>query len=358
MAQNTMPQHTQATMRTGGAPTGYSTNPPPVQSSVSQYFVANDITAQQALAAWEQRTNFSGAGAQTVMAYRPVLFAQLTVRYQDAKRRIYTTRPFAYHVPTVERSGIIHWEEFAAPYVDPRRLSGEPLTQAIYGDLPPGLTDPNRMKILQREVVDILYTTSALKVPFNSTLNVFGNPDRDFSEFRAAAQQAAREKRDAEVDTLTAKYQAMLDKLDDKMRQNIRRLDSEKAELAERRREEMFTTGEAVLSLIQGRTAYTLSRMSRASLYRKQTREDIKEFEGSISDIEQEVARVQEEFQAVLRESNERWAKVATTVEEFTLTPFKKDISLDLFGIGWIPFWYGTLNGQPLMLPALTGGGA
>jgi hypothetical protein len=349
------PGSTNMTTRSANAPPGYSVNPPPLSGSVAQYYLPAEISSQQALATWEQRTNFTAQGYGGLqVAYKPVLLAQATVRYQDAKRRIYTSRVLAYQVPGLERSGLVHWEQYQAPAVDPRRVSGVPFEQGLYADLPPGLTDQQRLTALKRELGDVLYATATLKIPYNSTLDVYGNPDADFSAFRAAAQQAARERRDAEVDQVTGKYQSALDKLEEKMRAKTRRLDAEKQELAERKREELFTTGEAILSLLNRRTAYTLSRMSRASLYRKQSKSDIDEFEQMLADLEQEAAALQEEFQGVVREVNERWAKVATQVEEYTIQPYKKDISVDLFGIGWLPYWYGNMNGQTLLLPALT----
>ncbi|MDX2138728.1 MAG: DUF87 domain-containing protein [Chloroflexota bacterium] len=349
---------TQATVRSvGSAPPGYSANPPPLSGATTQYYLPAEITSQQALGAWEQRTNFSAQSfGGAVMAYKPVLLAQATVRYQDAKRRIYTARTYAYRLPDVERAGLVHWEDHVAPPMDPRRLSGVPLEEgALYGDLPPGLTDSKRITALSRELADVLYTTALLKIPHNPTLDVYGNPDEDFSVFRSNAQQAAREQRDAEIDKVTQKYQAALDKIEDKLRTRTRQLEGEKAELSERRREELFTTGEAVLSLLNRRTAYTLSRMSRASLYRKQTKADIAEYEGEIRDLEAEATQVQEEFQGVVREVNERWAAIATQVQDFTIQPYKKDISIDLFGIGWLPYWYANVNGQPVTLPALNG---
>jgi hypothetical protein len=346
---------TNMTMRTTNAPSGYSANPPPLSGSVAQYYLPAEISSQQALSLWEQRTNFSAQGYSGLqIAYKPVLLGQATIRYQDAKRRIYTSRVMAYQVPGLERSGLVHWEQYQATPADPRRVSGVPLEQGLYADLPSGLTDQTRLTALKRELGDVLYATATLKIPFNSTLDVYGNPDQDFSAFRAAAQQAARERRDAEVDQVTGKYQSALDKLEEKMRSKTRRLDAEKQELAERKREELFTTGEAILSLLNRRTAYTLSRMSRASLYRKQSKSDIDEFEQMLGDLEQEAAALQEEFQGVVREVNERWAKVATQVEEYTIQPYKKDISVDMFGIGWLPFWYGNINGQSLLLPALS----
>jgi hypothetical protein len=345
---------TNATRRAPNAPDGFSGVQPPLSSATNQYFLPNELTSQQAIAAWEQRTNFAAQGyGGAQLAYKPVLLAQATVRYQEAKRRIYTTRMYAYQVPNVERAGLVHWEEYQATPVDPRRVSGVPFGDALFGDLSPGLTDPKRLTALSRELTDVLYATATLKIPFNQTLDVYGNPDQDFSNFRAAAQQVAREKRDAEIDQITAKYQTALDKLDEKMRAKTRRLDAEKQELAERKREELFTTGEAILSLLNRRTAYTLSRMSRASLYSKQSKSDIREFEMVIAEMEQEAATLQEEFQGVIREVNERWARIATEYAEYTIQPFKKDISMDMFGIGWIPFWYASINGQVVMLPAL-----
>jgi phage host-nuclease inhibitor protein Gam len=351
--QVTAPNQTQATTRSGNLPGGYSSNPPPISSSVSQYYLPTDISSQQAITDWEQRTNFTAQSFGGVqLAYRPLLLAQATIRYQDVKRRIYTSRVQAYQVPELERAGLVHWDQYVAQAIDPRRVSGVPLEQGLFGDLPPGLTDQKRLSTLQRELLDMLYATAELRVPYNSTLDLYGNPDAEFSLFRASAQQIAREKRDAEVDAVTNKYQTAMDKLDDRMRQKTRRLDAERQELAERRKEELYTTGEAILSLLNRRTTYTLSRMSRASLYRKQSKSDIKEFQSELEELEQEAQVLQEEFQSVVREVNDRWAKVAAQVEEFVVKPYKKDISIDIFGIGWLPFWYANINGQPLMLPA------
>jgi hypothetical protein len=59
-----------------------------------------------------------------------------------------------------------------------------------------------------------------------------------------------------------------------------------------------------------------------------------------------------------LTEVNDKWAKVAMTVEETKLTPFKKDLSLEVFGIGWVPAWYVVLNNQAVTLPAFAASGA
>ncbi len=74
-----------------------------------------------------------------------------------------------------------------------------------------------------------------------------------------------------------------------------------------------------------------------------------------LQQLEEEKEQTVKDYEAATRDLNERWAKIATTVEQYQITPYKKDINLDLFGIGWVPYWYAVVNGQPLLLSALSG---
>ncbi len=352
------PGYTQATnmttRSTAGLPPGYSSAQPPVASAIAQYFLPAGLSAQQAIASWEQQTRFAiqQMGA-VLLAYAPVLLAQAVVRYQDRKTQLYTARVFAYQVPNLQKAGLIHWEEHQTTPLDARRLSQSPLSEAIYGDLPPGLTDSKRLTSLRNELTDMLYTTAVLRLPFNPTLNVYGRPDADFSEFQAQAQQVAREKRDAEVDSIAARYEKIMERLEDQHQRKSRELSAEKKELADRRREELFTRGEAVLSLLRGRTTYTLSRTSRAHRFSRQTKEDLQESQETLAQVEQKMGEAEQKFEQEIKAVNDRWAKIAVEAQEYTITPYKKDIQLELFGIGWLPYYFVTVNGQPLLLPGM-----
>jgi hypothetical protein len=235
--------------------------------------------------------------------------------------------------------------------IDPRRVSGEPFGVAIYGDLSPGLSDSKRMTSLRGELVDMLYNTARLVLPSNQTLGIFATPDADPSQFPAQVQQVARERRDAEIDQIAAKYEKLMDSIDEKIRRKERELNLEKRELADRKREEFFTRGEALLSLFKGRTTYTLSRTSRSARMRNQTKGQLTESEEVIADLEDQMDAAKQKFEAEIAGVNDRWAKVAAEVQNYTITPYKKDIQIELFGIGWIPYYFVEVNGQPLLLP-------
>jgi hypothetical protein len=259
---------------------------------------------------------------------------------------------YTYQVPNLEKSGLMHWEEFLTQPIDARRVSGEPFGQAIYGELPPGLTDAKRLSSLRSELVDMLYNTARLVLPSNQALGIFASPDADPSQFPAQVQQSAREKRDTEIDQIAAKYEKLMDTIDDKLKRKERELNLERRELADRKREEFFTRGEALLSLFKGRTTYTLSRTSRAARMRNQTKGDLTESEEVIAELEDQMLALQQKFEAEIQNVNNKWAKVAAEVQEYIITPLKKDIQIELYGIGWVPNYYAEVNGQPLLLPA------
>lgn len=139
------------------------------------------------------------------------------------------------------------------------------------------------------------------------------------------------------------------------MQRAMRQLEGERSSLDELRREDLYTTGEAIMSLLRGRTSYTLSRVSRARRFKKavsgaheRRRADHPADRGS--DRGRAGA-----LQNTLNEINEKWRKIAQTVEEYRITPFKKDVALEAFGIGWVPLWYVVLNNQPMTLLGFDG---
>jgi hypothetical protein len=218
--------------------------------------------------------------------------------------------------------------------------------------LPLGLQDEKRVKSLESELVDFLYNTARLIIPRHEQFKLFGDPDTDLSQFQAMVYQKAREARDAEVDSLSKKYGGLMDRLEDKLRRKERELTSEKLEIKDRKQEQLFTGGEAILSILKGRTNYTLSRLSRASRYKKQTEVDLAESQEVISEIEREMYDLEQEYERMLNESNNRWTQIANNIQEHIITPYKKDIYVNIFGIGWVPHYYVNVGGQPIVVPA------
>ena len=330
-------------------PGNFLQSKPPVTSELREFFLPVTLTSQQAFGQAGQQFN----GANVTMAYKPELLAQASVRYQHKASSVYTARQYAFLVPDLDATGLMQWEEHQAPVVDPRQISGEPFGQAIFQEMPNGLTDVKRVRSLESSLTDFLYHTAKIIIPHHKQFKLFGDPDKeDMSEFQAQVYQMAREQRDVEIDKLSQRYAQMMDKLEDQLTRKERELHAEKLEIRDRKREQMYTTGEAILSIFRGRTNYTLSRMSRTTRMKRQTEADLQESREVISELERNMMNLEQEYEEKLKEVNDRWARVATDITELTLTPFKKDISMDIFGVGWVPHYYVSINGQAMVVPA------
>ncbi|MBN1964042.1 MAG: DUF87 domain-containing protein [Anaerolineae bacterium] len=339
--------------RDAGLPEGYSMTQPPLPSNMAQHFLPSEISMEQAIGAWERQTGMRAtAFGGSLIAYRSILLGQVETRYTDRKSDVNTIIRHAYHVPHVERAGLIHWEEYEAPYMDPKDLSGSPFGDAAFGDLSPGLSDSRRLTVLKGDLVDYIYKTGVLTLMFNSTLDLYGQPDMRRRDFLVQAQTLARQRRDEEIDKVTAQYEKHFDQVESKLRRAARDLAAEQKELEALKSEEMFTTGEAVLSLLRGRTTYTLSRVSRTRRYKGQAKEQVYEAESIIAELEAQLDDLQARLEEELAAINAKWGDIASQVEEYKVTPYKKDIYLSAFGIGWKPHWMVMVNNQITLIPA------
>ncbi|NDJ85512.1 MAG: DUF87 domain-containing protein [Chloroflexi bacterium] len=338
-------------------PEGYTFQRPVLASSIDQYFLPTVITLQQAIARWERlnqqrATNFT----DSLMVYTPFLLAQVQVRYLDRKTDVNTIEIYAYHLFNMERAGLVHWDQHTAPPVVTTSISHEPFNaDAGFGDPPSGITERSRLTSLKKEIVDYIYKTAGITLLHNPTLDIYSRPGMSFYDYQAQVVAAAREGRDQEIYKVTGKFEREFERLDDRYRREVRELRADQQEFKDLGQEEMFTMGEAVLSLIQGRTSYTLSRVSRARRYKGQAKEDIAESNEVLVEIQQDMDELQRRFEYELQKVHEKWTQIANDINEARITPYKKDIHPELFGVGWMPEYLMVINGQQVRLPAWQG---
>ena len=330
---------------------------PVLPSSIDEYFLPAVITLQQAISRWERQnrqraSQFSG----NELVYTPFLLAQMQIRYLDRKTGVNMIDNVAFHIFDLDRAGLIHWDQYQAKPVVTTSVSNEPQTEGLYGESSPGLSDKPRITQLKKEIVDYIYKTLGLTIPHNPTLKIYGTPGMSFRDFQGQVIGTAREQRDREIDEITAKFEREFDRLEERYRREERELKADQKQYKDLNQEQLVTAGEAVLSLLKGRTAYTLSRVSRTRRYKGQAQEDVSESYAVLAEIEAQMDDVQRRFESELQKISDKWNRVAGQVEEVRITPYKKDIHHELFGVGWMPQYLLVINDQQVTIPAWEGG--
>jgi hypothetical protein len=303
---------------------------------------------------WEEAQGSAAMSVETRkrLLYRPALLAQADVRFEDKKTATSEDRTYAFVVSNVPRTGRIKWEDYAVSPLDPDRLEPHPLTDAFYADLPSALADASTLKSLQADLVTWIYQSANLRVFWNPTLNLRGEIGGSRRDFLVRVQGVARQKRDEEADKVAERYDKKLDNLEEKAQIRVQRLEDKRAELDARKREELISGAETALQLLRGRSYYALSRTSRMRRYTNTATDSLQLSEQQLSNLIQDMDETEAEMETALQAVQDKWAGIAADVQQLSITPYKKDINVDLFGIGWVPYWDVLINGQPVILPA------
>ncbi len=317
---------------------------PKAPKGVKEFFISNELTISETL----KREGVSSSAYEIKGAvYRPALLAQADVRIVDRKSGIDTALTIAYLEPRPDRRGFVRWGELTArdePIASP---DANPLAEAYFAELGSPLNDAKVVKDLEKDFIDYIYTSVSLTLPFNSKLKIVASPEMTEEEFISKCRQAAQEGQDEESEKLRDKYEAKLMRVQDKLKKEERELAEDRADHSARKLEEMATAAENILGLFSG--SRSKRRVSSSMTKRRMTstaRADVQESLDVIEEYQEDLREIAVELQDELDEIQARWDDIAAEIDEKVITPYKKDIHIDLFGIGWAPYWRIVLDGD------------
>jgi len=330
---------------------------PPVLKDVQQFFLPVAQDAGAAIRKWETKLSSRADSLDdTRLAFKPALLAQVSVLYDDKKADVRSYKHFAYIVPELDSSGFVRWDEYAADPVDKRRLDVEPRGKALFGDVPSALTDARHLKDLADDLVDKIYREGTLTIPYCEALDVYAKPDETESEFRARLHQASRELRDKAMDDLTAKYDKKIDTLQDRLARKERDVREDEARVSASNQRDITDIALGVFGALTGsRRNSSLSKIGKAASRAVGT----SSAEAALAKAQEERDEVQAQIEALQLEMDEEMEALeakydADNVEltDYEITPFKKNIEMDVFALGWLPHWLFKADGRTTLAAA------
>jgi ribosome-binding ATPase YchF (GTP1/OBG family) len=168
--------------------------------------------------------------------------------------------------------------------------------------------------------------------------------------------QAAREGREADLKKVTGRFDKKMDTVLSRMKREQRELEEDRSDLSQRKMEEYGTHAETVLSLFNRRKK-SLSRSLSKRRMTEKAEAEVKESLQAIEEYERQITKLQAEQEDTLDEVNERWEEIASQLTEIQVTPYKKDILVEVFGVAWFPHYVVKIDGQILELEGYSGMG-
>ncbi len=308
---------------------------PTVPAGAAEYFLPNNLTFTQAFKAAGRA--YPAQASSLGLLYRPAVLAQAGVRFLNRKYNLDYELQLTAVVPDPDRRGVVRWEDYKAESVSANALDDRPAPDARFASLDAPLNDARILATLRKDFEDWAYRQAQATVRANEKLGVYAGPDVNQAEFRTLCSDAARSGRDDEVRTVERSYAAKLDRLQERLGREQRELREDESELSQRKMEEMGTHAETLLSFFGGRKKRISSSLTKRRLT-SQSKADVEESLETIEEVKKQIEELEIEQAEALKEVTQKWSDIADDVAEIAVTPMKKDVLLDIFGVAWFPY--------------------
>jgi hypothetical protein len=312
----------------------YHDAPPNIDTKIEQFYLAEvgDIEAEREF----RREHPSAAVKSIKKVHSPMLLANFSVRYYDRGKRIDKQETSWAVTEIPEGVSSVDWSLMIR--VEPSRLVSKPPVDSLFTDIPSSINTLDELEENRKRLNDFLYANSKLPIYVHKGLKLSQEQDESKKEFLARVNQAARERRDDEVDKLKSKYETKLDRIESKMRKLKDSLSGDEAEYEARKREEVLGIGETVVGILLGSRRTTgITTASRRRRMTTKAKQDIEETKKDIEALDKEFKELEKELQGQVDQITEKWSKSDEAIEEYNVTPRKSDVKVDDLRILWIP---------------------
>jgi len=302
---------------------------PLLSPDVSQYFVP--IRGSQ-------------PGGQT-LTYNPMLLGVAQVHFADTKTGVDVTREPAFVTQITEDPIAVNWNNAAEISFNISDLDKSPNEPANYSQLPVAASNARSYNAWSKDLADWLYRNQKLELLKSPTLKQFSTPGEPERDFRVRLQQNAREQRDEAMEKLRQKYASKMATLEERVRRAQQAVEREAEQAKQQKMQTAISLGTTLLSAFVGRKAVSYSSLGRATTAARGASRIMKESQ-DIKRAQETVATHQDRLQELDTAFKSETEALATKIdplteelEQVSVRPAKKDISVRLTTLVWMPHW-------------------
>ena len=273
-------------------------------------------------------------------SYEPVLYGSARVQYTDTKRGIDVTAAVHAVTPITDSAVAVDWERGSATDVAPDTLSKAPGSPAArFGVLPAAARNPKNYSEWADDFEQWVVRAKPLRLFAAPAHKLSSKPGETEAEFTARVQQAIREKRDATVEKLRAKYAPRVTRATEKMQRMQDSVAREEQQASQQKLQTAVSFGATLLGAVLGRKAVSMSTLGRATTAARGISRSMKE-SGDIAqaqerqrDAEAELKEIEAELEREVQELQSAAADAA--IETTEIKPKKADVDVRLVALVW-----------------------
>jgi hypothetical protein len=282
----------------------------------------------------------SGAGHGVV--YSPAVVGRMDVHYSNTKYKVDTTETVALAAQLEEGPVPLDWD--SAVELDPQSIETTPVTGGEYAELPADAKNVPNYRKWNKDLLRWVRQNRPLVLLSSKSSGLISQLGESEGEFRLRLTQGMREKRDLEVEKLRKKYDMQFTTLKDRLMRAEQAIAREDEQAKASKMQTAISFGTAILGAFLGRKAVSAASAQRVGTAMRSASRVQKE--------KMDVARAQERAEAVRLQLSELDGRLqadidaitfsmdagAEELEEISVKPKSTDITLEIFGLVWMPF--------------------
>lgn len=284
----------------------------------------------------------AASGAGHGLAYYPAVVGRMDVHYSNARYKIDTTQTVALAAELEEGPVPLDWDN--AVEFDPVTLETAPLPGSEYADLPVAAKKAAAYRKWNKDLLRWVCQKRPLVLLSSKRFGMTSLLGESEGEFRARLAQAVREKRDLEVEKLRNKYGKRFTTLKDRLMRAEQAISREDEQAKARKMQTAISFGTAILGAFLGRKTVSATSASRVgTAMRSASRMRAEKMDVARAQERAEGVRLQlSELEVRLQDDIDRIELALDTeaeeLEEISVKPKSRDITLEIFGLAWMPF--------------------
>ena len=293
----------------------------------------------------------SGAGLQGLI-YLPALIGRASVFYRSAKMGIETDEKVSVLAPLQSDPGTpVDWDGASVFDLDPGSLEKEPAPGSTFEPLPPAAVRSSSYRKWAKQMMKWIRQNRPLRLLKCRSLKAVSRPGESESEFRTRLSQMLRERRDTEIERLRNRYAKRFNTLKDRLFRAQQAIEREEDQAKSTKLQTAISFGTALLGAFFGRKTISTTSVSRmgtamrsASRMRKE-KMDVERAKERAQQISRQLQELEEKLDQEIARIEERFSPEALEIEEIDVRAKASDISLDMFGLAWLPYRRNTGGG-------------
>jgi hypothetical protein len=286
----------------------------------------------------------TASGAGQGLIYYPAVAGWMDVHYSSVKYKVDVSEKLAFAAMLEDGPVALDWEQAEEIGLSPDDIDSDPLSGANFGDLPSAAEKARSYSKWNKDLLRWIRQNRPLILYRSKQFKLTSGPEESKSEFLARVTQAAREKRDLAVEKLRRKYSSKFDTLQNRLMRAEQAIMREQEQVKSKKMETMISFGTAILGAFMGRKAVSTrsatrfgSAMKSAGRMRKESM-DVARAREIAAAVKQDMAELDERLKVDIKGLEATFDPATEELEEVMVKPKSTDITLDLFGLTWMPY--------------------